>query len=170
MHQALTLTASLAALVSLACAPSAHAQESAWGYFEENGILQAGLQSAEGHQLMLKCNEAGDRSVFAVFYTPVALGAPSTRASMRDITLRFDDGSPDTRSWRYYQFTVEALNTRRDQQLPLFLTRLADAQNLKVRLAPVDGSPQNLEFTVAGAREAIGRVYEACGDSTNPLN
>lgn len=158
------------ALGALAVSAPASAQESAWGYFEdEAGVLQAGVQTADGRQLILKCNAPGERSVFAVLYTPAALGAPSTRASVRDIHMQYDNGPTVTRRWRYYQFTVEAVNTRRDQELPPFLQRLADTQNLKVRLEPVDGSPQSIEFNVAGAREAIGRVFESCGDSSNPL-
>ncbi|MFC3099074.1 hypothetical protein [Alteraurantiacibacter palmitatis] len=158
------------ALAAMAVSVGASAQESAWGYFEdEAGVLQAGVQTPDGRQLILKCNAPGERSVFAVLYTPAALGAPSTRANIRDIQLQYDNGPPVTRRWRYYQFTVEAVNTRRDQELPPFLQRLADVQNLKVRLTPVDGAPQSIEFNVSGAREAIGRVYESCRDSTNPL-
>ncbi|GAA0269687.1 hypothetical protein GCM10009127_07150 [Alteraurantiacibacter aestuarii] len=150
-------------------ATAAYAQDTDWGFFEdENGVMQAGVQSSGGDQLILKCNEPGDRSVFALIYTPEALGAPSTRASIRDVTLLFDGSTPRDAKWRYYQNTVEAVNTRRDRALIPFLESLADASHIEVRLDPVDGARRSIEFDVAGARDAIGRVYDSCGDQ-NPL-
>lgn len=174
MRQITTVTAAI--LMAYAAGPAggnaarAQDEEGSWGYFEEaNGAMTAGLQTADGRQLMLKCNAPGDRSVFAVIYTPAPLGAPSTRASVREITLQFDNGPPTSSRWRYFQFSAEAVNTRRDQELLPFIRQLADSRNLKVRLRPVDGAPQSLEFDVTGARQAINRVYESCRDSTNPL-
>jgi hypothetical protein len=62
------------------------------------------------------------------------------------------------------------MNTRRDTTLPPFLADLVTASRLEVELQPVDGSPFQLEFDVAGAREAVERIFASCGDNANPLN
>ena len=158
-----------AALTAIAATPLS-AQESAWAYFEgEGGLMQAGVQSANGEQLILKCDEPGDGEVFAVIYTPTRLKPPSARPQMRDVRMRFDEGPPFEDSWRHYEQTAMALNTRRDQQLGDFLNRLADANNLEVILDPVDGSVIEVKFVVTGTREAAARVFESCQDGDNPL-
>ena len=150
---------------------AAHAQDSAWAFFEgEGGLLQAGVQAADGEQLILKCDETGEGEVFAVIFTPSRLKPPSSRPQPRDIRLRYDGGSPDVDSWRYYEQTAMALNTRRERQLRDFLRPLADADSLEVILYPVDGSPIEVTFAVTGARDAIGMVYESCEDNDSPLN
>ncbi len=159
------------AMGAAALATAAHAQDSAWAYFEgEGGLLQAGVQAAGGEQLILKCDETGDGEVFAVIFTPTRLKPPSARPQPRDVRMRFDGGRVEEDSWRYYEQTVMALNTRRERQLPPFLINLADANDLEVVLDPVDGSVIEINFQVTGARDAIGRVYESCQDDKNPLN
>lgn len=149
---------------------AATAQTSAWAYFEsEGGLLQAGVQTANGEQLIFKCDERGDGKVVAVIYTPARLKPPAARPQPRPVRMRFDAGATQVESWPYYEQTVMALNTRRERQLPPFLTNIADAHAFEVVLDPVDGSPIEITFQVTGAREAIARVYESCGDSTNPL-
>lgn len=151
-------------------AGAAQAQTSQWAYFEgEDGLMQAGIQASGGEQLILKCDEKGDGEVFAVIYTPSRLKPPSSRPQPRDIRLRFDDNAPIQESWRYYEQTALALNTRRDRQLPDFLRPMADANTLEVLLYPVDGSPIEVNFTVTGAREAAARVFESCEDGNNPI-
>jgi hypothetical protein len=147
------------------------APQSVWAYFEgEGGLMQAGVQNAQGAQLIFKCDEAGDNTVYAVVFSPTRLRPPGPRPQVRPLTLRFDDGARDTFTWRYYDQTVVALNTRRDSTLPPFVAELVNATRLEVGLQPVDGSPFQLNFTVTGAREAIDRVFASCGDSANPLN
>lgn len=162
------LIAASAAIVLAAGA--AHAQSSQWAYFEgEGGLLQAGVQGAGGEQLILKCDETGDGEVFAVIFTPTRLKPPSSRPQTRDVRLRYDGGSPQEDSWRYYEQTAMALNSRRERRLPEFLRPLADADALEVLLYPVDGNVIEVNFTVTGAREAINRVFESCQDSDNPI-
>ena len=48
------------------------------------------------------------------------------------------------------------------------LEQLADAKSVDVRLKPIEHSVYNTTFNVAGAREAIAKVYSDCGD-TNPI-
>jgi len=162
-------TCALAALAVVLVADSANAQDSAWAYFESDGLMQAGTVTAAGDQLIIKCDERGDGKVAAVFFSTRPLKQPGARPIPRDIRLRFDNGAPRTVVWPYYEQTAIAMNTRRERQLPEFLGWLADANALQAQFDPVDGGPITLEFAVSGAREAVARVYEACGDSTNPL-
>jgi len=153
--------------IGLAALPvqTAQAQSSAWGYFvPESGPIQAGVQSPEGGQLILKCDEPGKGEVFAVIVSPEQLRPASNRPQVRPLWLKFDDGSRDEDGWRHYENSVTALNTRRDRTLVQFLRDLADASTLEVRLEPSDGNPVLLNFQVAGAREAIARVFESCED------
>ncbi len=142
------------------------APESAWAYYEpEDQPMQAGVQSANGGQLILKCDERGQGKVFAVIFSPSRLRPPSNQPQVRSLWLRYDDGPREEVRWRYYDQTVLALNTRRDNNLEQFLNDLVDAATLEIRLDPTDGAPVELNFPVAGAREAIERVFESCEDT-----
>lgn len=168
MKDFLLPAAAFGALGALAVfAVQARAQDSAWGYFEAEGQpLQAGVVTADGGQLILKCDKQGRNSVFAVVVSPRRLRPASDGPQVRSIWLTYDGGPRREDRWRYNETTVLALNTSRDRTLVQFLRDLADAQNLQMRLEPTDGLPFNLEFRVAGAREAIGRVFESCKDQT----
>ena len=157
-------------LALLLIATGAQAQvapaESAWAYFEPEGApMQAGVQSADGGQLILKCDERGEDKVFAVIASPSRLRPPSNQPQVRSLWLRYDGGTRQEVRWRYYDQTVLALNTRRDNNLAQFLNDLVGATNVEIRLDPTDGAPVELNFPVAGAREAIARVFESCGDT-----
>lgn len=154
----------------LAMGSAGQAQDtSAWAYFEsDDAPLQAGVVSPDGGQLILKCDEPGSRSVFAVIVAPQALRPSTDRPQVRSLWLRWDGGNREELRWRYYDTSVMALNTSRDRNLPPFLTDLADADQLEVRFDPADGQPFSINFTVSGARDAIGRVFESCEDD-NPL-
>ena len=156
-------------------AMTAQAQQSAWGYFEAEQetdgvrLLQAGVVGQDGAQLILKCDEPGENTVLTAIAVPEQIAPPQSRPSLRPVKLQFDDGPVEQVQWRYYPNSVVALNTRRERTLEPFITDLADAQNLEVTLEPVDGVPLELEFNVTGARDAITRVFERCGD-VNPLS
>lgn len=158
----------LAGTAMLACASVSQAQgTSAWGYFETEGApLQAGLVSPDGGQLILKCDEPGDGSVFAVIVAPQRLRPSTTRPQVRSLWLQFDDGNREEVRWRYYEQSVMALNTRRDRNLEPFLREMVEADTLNVRFDPADGSPFGINFTVTGARDAIDRVFESCEDES----
>jgi hypothetical protein len=165
------IVATAACLAMAALASAAYAQPSAWAYFEgEGGLMQAGVQNEDGAQLIFKCDEAGANTVYAAIFSPTRLRPPGDRPQVRPLYVRFDGGTREDVTWRYYDQTVVALNTRRDSTLPPFLADLADATRLEVELQPVDGSPIQYEFYVAGAREAVNRIYESCRDTANPLN
>lgn len=152
----------------LACASVTQAQgTSAWGYFEAEGApLQAGLVSPDGGQLILKCDEPGEGSVFAVIVAPQRLRPSTNRPQVRALWLQFDGGNREEVRWRYYEQSVMALNTSRDRNLEPFLRELVDADTLNVRFDPADGQPFSINFTVSGARDAIDRVFASCGDES----
>lgn len=157
------------ALFVTALAVPASAQDSNWAYFEgENGLLQAGVQAADGSQLLLKCDEAGEGTVYAAIYHPKQVAPPGPRPPMRPVHFRFDGSPPEEARWRYYPQTIVGLNSRREKKLVPFLTDLADASHLEVRVEPEDATDFSIEFQVAGTREAATRVFESCED-TNPL-
>jgi hypothetical protein len=160
----------LACAVAALSAGTAYAQTSAWGYFEgENGLLQAGVATAEGQQLIIKCDESGDNKVFAAVHSPEQLAGPQQRPPARDVRLQFDGGRVIDTRWRFHPNTAIALNNRRESTLPLLLNEMVNANDLTIWLDPEDGADIRITFTVTGASEAINRVFESCGDSANPI-
>jgi UDP:flavonoid glycosyltransferase YjiC (YdhE family) len=172
MRQIAHLSAIALSTSAILAANAAFAQgeEGSWGYFEPEGEpMQAGVATADGAQIILKCDETGSNTVYVALVAPRMIAAPSARPRARDLRLRFDDGPPRTVAWQYYEQSAVARNNTRDRQLPLFLQLLADADTLEVQFNPVDGSPFDVHYTVTGTRAAAARVYESCGDSTNPI-
>ena len=164
--RALAATAAAAALASTA----ATAQEPAWAYFEDDsGLVQAGVVSEDGDQLILKCDERGNNTVFAAISTQRRLKPPGSHPQMRNVRMRFDTGAPRVDSWRYFDQTAMAYNARRDRQLVDFLVPLADADMVTLMFYPVDGTEFEVVFNVTGTREAAARVYESCRDTTSPI-
>ena len=155
----------VAGIAALAAPSQSSAQSSAWAYFEPDGApLQAGVQSADGGQLILKCDETGEGEVFAVVVSPSRLRPSTNRPQVRSLWIRFDDGPRKEERWRYYEQSVTALNTSRDQTLVDFLNGMADANMVEIRLEPADGPPFEVNFQINGARDAIARVFESCED------
>lgn len=155
----------LPAIAMLAVPVSAQGQESAWGYFQgEDGSAGAGVQNEKGAQLLIKCDKPGKGEVHVAIFTQSKLTPPYDSFTRRDITLRFDDGSPDRVQWRYYPQTAMAVDAPGDPALGRFLPELVDASELTVDLDPVQASPVRESFNVAGAKEAVTKVYELCED------
>lgn len=157
--------------VALTAVPAAaQAQGSAWGVFggEGNDSSGAGVQSADGSQLILKCDKPGRYEVHAVVFSSSKLVGPARRPVMSTITFRFDDGAAVKENWRFYEQTAVAVDQTNERALSRFLERLADAKKLNLRLEPEGRQPLDLSFDVAGARDAIAQVYQSCKDE-NPL-
>jgi hypothetical protein len=147
------------------------AQESGWGYYEpEGGTMQAGVQGSNGTQLILKCDEPGKRKVYAVVVAPTQL-APAKGASQfenRPVTLAFDGGAPVKDTWRFNDKFAAAMDDVNLRTMSRFAEKLGGASKLTVSLEPFRQSPVHTSFDVAGAADAIARVYESCQDE-NPL-
>jgi hypothetical protein len=158
-------------VAAMAVGAAAQDASSKWGYFEQAGSpLQAGVQNARGAQLILKCDKPGKHQVYAVVVTGESL-VPATDRSpfqMRPAEFRFDEGANEDDRWRFYEKSAVAIDQTTIKALTHFLTGLADAQKVRVRLNPDRGRWVEESFEVAGARDAINRVFTSCGDD-NPI-
>jgi hypothetical protein len=155
--------------VALAASPAAaQNQASPWQYFEPaGGTVQAGVVNAQGAQLILKCDKPGKGQVFAVVVTPEKQVPPSDKPfDTRALELRFDAGAAIEDRWRYYENSVVAIDQKPTIALTRFLNGLADATKLRVRTHPERARYVEAEFEVAGARDAIARVYASCQDQS----
>jgi len=157
------------ALAALSVA--AAAQDSAWGFFGGPGMASgAGVQASDGSQLLIKCDKPGKRQVFAVVVatTNQARPLPSNQYESFPVTLRMDDHAAWDDNWRFNDKFAMAVDQGNTRSLSRLLEQLADAKTVDVRLKPIEHSIYNTSFNVAGAREAIAKVYADCGDK-NPL-
>lgn len=154
-----------------ALSAGAAAQNSAWGFFGGPGMASgAGVQAADGSQLLIKCDKPGKRQVFAVVVatTNQARPLPSNQYESFPVTLRMDDKPAWDDNWRFNDKFAMAVDQGNTRSLTRLLEQLADARSVAVRLKPIEHSIYNTSFDVAGAREAIAKVYSDCGDK-NPL-
>lgn len=145
------------------------APQSAWGFFEApDGSNGAGVQAPNGAQLILKCDKPGKRSVYAVVVTPQALVPPTASApfQMRPIELRFDTKAPVDERWRFYERSAVAIDQTQTKTLTRFLSGLAGAQAVRVRMNPERARWVEESFEVAGAGDAITKIYELCKDDS----
>jgi hypothetical protein len=159
----------LIVVAAMVAAPAAaQDQPSAWQYFEpDGGPLQAGVVNAQGAQLILKCDKPGKGQVFAVVVTPEKQVPPSNQPFItRALEVRFDSGAPVEDRWRYYENSVVAIDQKPTIALTRFLNGLADAAKVRIRTNPERARYVEAEFDVAGARDAIGRVYASCQDQS----
>ena len=153
------------ALATVAAAASAQDAGSKWAYFEPEGQpMQAGVQNAQGAQLILKCDKPGKKSVYAVVVTPERLVPPSRAPFVLPTEVRFDENAPQEDRWTFYDNSAVALNSRGLMSLTRFMDGLPTASKVRLRMYVERGRNIEVSFDVAGAREAIARVYESCKD------
>jgi hypothetical protein len=166
----LTFAVALAA-VPAAAQEQAPQPESPWRYFEpEGGTIQAGVVNAQGAQLLLKCDKPGQGQVYAAVVSPDKLVPPTNDPFVtRALEIRFDAGAPFEDRWRYYEQLVVAIDQKPTIALTRFLNGLADASKFHIRMNPERARYVEAEFDVAGARDAIQRVYASCEDQS-PLS
>lgn len=158
-------------LALAAVSAAATAQDSVWGFFNgDDGAMGAGVQASDGSQLLIKCDMPGKHSVYAVVVSSLNLAPPlpPTQFASGPVTVRMDANAPWDDNWRFNDKFAMAVNQGNTRSLTRLLEQLADAKTLEVRLEPVDHAVYNTTFNVAGAREAIAKVYADCKD-TNPL-
>jgi hypothetical protein len=157
-----------------ASATVAFGQTPEWQFYQDDkatsGLVQAFVQSADGTQLILKCDKTGKGQVYAIIVSQEDLAPPFSRDIVRRLDLRFDDGPAKEDRWRYRDKTAKALDKPGERTLSRFLEQLADAKRLWVNMYPSDtqANPIQTDFDVHGARDAVGQVYTSCKD-TNPL-
>lgn len=145
----------------------AQAQASSWQFFEEAGGRNgASVKAADGTQLVLKCDKPGRREVHAIVLSPNdKLAVPNQRPISRPITFQFDGTAPKTEPWGFYPQYAIAQGKSNDRTLAHFVVALKDASNVKLRLDTGIGPDVDMQFNVAGAHEAITRVYQMCNDT-----
>lgn len=147
------------------------AQDSVWGFFTgANGAMGAGVQAPDGAQLLIKCDKPGKHSVFAVVVSPLNLAPPlpSNRFESDPVTVRMDDTAPWDDNWRFNDKFAMAVDQGNTRSLTRFLEKLQDAKTFDVHLKPVGKGEVHTTFSVAGAKEAIDKVYAGCKDE-NPI-
>jgi len=155
------------AIAAVAAGSMAQAPASKWGFFEQPGQpLQAGVVAANGAQFILKCDKPGKRSVYAVVVVPENLVPPSTNGAyqMRDAEFRFDERNPVADRWRFYDHSAVAIDQGSSKAMTRIMAELPSGNKLRVRLNPERARWVEANFEVAGAQDAITRVYGACQD------
>lgn len=164
------IIAGLAGLVATAAA----AQAPTWQYYEPTPVgdfkpIQAIALSADGMQLILKCDEPGEQEVYAVVVTKLPLAAGQRgRFETRPVTVRFDGGSTSKETWRFNQNFAMAMDDRTVRNASRFISGLAKASKVDIVLEPTGSKSVSVSFPVAGAKDAIDRVYTSCRDK-NPV-
>jgi hypothetical protein len=152
----------------LAAVPAvAEGQDSVWGFFDAAGGSGAGVQGADGNQLLFKCDKPGKREVYAIIVSASKeLGAASitTNPISRPISFRFDGKPPVSDNWRFYPKTAAATGKTADRALPRFVAALSGASKLDLLLDTGLGAPVPMSFNVTGAGDAIKTVYDKCKD------
>ena len=158
-------------LVAAVLATAAGAQDSGWGYFQgEGGAGGAGVQSADGGQLLIKCDKPGKHQVFAVIVAQQNLAPPlpPTKFESQPVRIRFDTNAPAEDNWRANDKFVMAVDQGNTRTLTRLLQKMAVAKTMQFEVRPLRLSPYSTSFNVSGAKAAIDKVYADCKDD-NPL-
>ena len=144
---------------------AATAQAPGWAYFEQEGQpMQAGVVNAQGAQLILKCDKPGKKSVYVVMVNPEPLVPASRDPFILPTEVRFDDNAPNEDRWRFIGNSAMAMNARGQLALDRLMDGLPTASRLRLRMYLERGRTIEVSFDVAGAQDAINRVYESCKD------
>ena len=150
---------------AIAAGASAQDAASKWAYFEPEGQpMQAGVVNAEGAQLILKCDKPGKKSVYVVMVNPEPLVPASRDPFILPTEVRFDDNAPNEDRWRFIGNSAMAMNARGQLALDRLMDGLPTASSLRLRMYLERGRTIEVSFDVAGAQDAINRVYESCKD------
>lgn len=152
-------------LAAVAAGASAQGTPSVWRYFEPEGQpIQAGVVNAQGAQLILKCDKPGKNSVYAVMVHPAPLVPTARDPFILPTEVRFDENAPQEDQWRFIGNSAMAMNARGRMALERFMAGLPTASKVRLRMYVERGRNIEVSFDVAGAQEAINRVYESCKD------
>ena len=160
-------------LLGVACAglaSAAFAQESDWAFFQgDGGLMQAGVQSADGWQFILKCDKPGKGSVYAVVVTTKPLVVTGSKSyATRPAVVSVDNGPPDRQVWRFVDQFAMAVDYQHDRYLTRVLQMLDGKSRLDIQLEPDRMTTVKSTFGVKGTREAAAKVFQSCQD-TSPL-
>jgi hypothetical protein len=160
-------------ILGVACAglsAAALAQESDWAYADgDGGVMQAGVQSTDGWQFILKCDKPGKGSVYAVVVTTKPLVVTGSKSyTTRPAAISVDGGPVDRQVWRFVDQFAMAVDYQHDRNLSRTLQMLDGKSKFSIQLEPDRMTTVNSSFNVRGTREAAARVFKSCQD-TDPL-
>lgn len=167
---AVVLTLAIAEAVAAQDEAAADATLGAWHYEESVDAMTdfrrpRVISDGEGSSFIaLACNRPGRGEVFVHVESGDYLGGRGTSYAVRRITYRFDDRAPIEGTWRYDSTFARSPG----RQVAPFLMGMSNSTRVAFRLVRYDGRTVDVTFDVRGAREAIDRIYAACGDR-NPL-
>lgn len=119
-------------------------------------VLQDGDNS-----LKIGCNNAEEHRVIIVFETDKYLRNSHNSLLSPFVEYRFDKDKSDLETWNYDDHIA---GIRQHKAVALFVSRLLKAQKLAMRLTDIRGENIDSVFQVEGARDAIGKIAEACAD------
>jgi len=141
-----------------------------WAYFTgDDGLVQAGVQSADGWQFILKCDKPGKGSVYAVVVTTKPLVVTGSKSyQTRPAIISADGGAPDSQVWRYVDQFAMAVDYQHDRNLTRTLQELDGKSKFDIELQPDLMTHVRSSFNIKGTRDAAARVFQSCKD-TNPL-
>ena len=152
-------------IAAMAAGASAQDPASKWMYFEPEGQpMQAGVVNAQGAQLLLKCDKPGKKSVYAVMVNSAPLVPTARDPFLLPTEVRFDENAPQEDRWRVSDNFAMAMDARGQLALARLMDGLPTASKLRLRIYVERGRNIEVSFDVAGAAEAIRRVYESCQD------
>jgi hypothetical protein len=145
-------------------------QQSDWAFFTgDNGLVQAGVQSTDGWQFILKCDKPGKGSVYAVIVTTKPLIVTGSKNyQTRPAIVSADGGAPDSQVWRYVDQFAMAVDYQHDRNLTRTLQELDGKSKFDIELQPDLMTHVKSSFNVKGTREAAAKVFQSCKD-TSPL-
>jgi hypothetical protein len=168
MRYGLLMAAAVAAIPFAALAQGQAAPAaSAWGFFDAGTSSGAGVQAADGAQLIFKCDKPGKKEVYVVVVSPKEeLGAPSiTTPISRPVSFSLDGKPPVKDNWRFYQRSAVATGKTADRALPRFIQMVSSASKVEMRLdTGLRSQDVVMTFNTAGAADAIKTVYGKCKD------
>jgi hypothetical protein len=116
-----------------------------------------------GQRLSVSCDPAHYRGLRVSFSSMHWLARGNVLTGERAIVYRFDDQRPRRLLWQVGSRSGH-IGDRRGRVAP-FLRALIGAQRLVLRTRDVEERPFDLTFRIVGARPAIARLLEACGES-----
>jgi hypothetical protein len=155
--------------LALAAVPVAAYAAPQWGYYQDDkitkGLLQATVVASGGEQLTFKCEKKGKGQVVAVLYSPKAFAAPRQKYVLLNVIVQVDKGRAMEERWRYFGQTVTAVDMKNERTLTTLIGEMEKGNELHLRVFPENASTYEITFPIEGARDALGRVYESCGDT-----
>lgn len=154
--------------VAAVLSAGATAADSSWGYFQDGTSFGAGVQASDGSQLILKCDKPGKHSVLAVVVAQrnLAPPLPASKFQSQPVEVRMDAAAPYKDDWRANANFAMAVDQGNVRSLTRLLEKLDPAGKMELVLRPISSTPTTIDFPVAGAHDAIAKVYDTCKDDS----